>query len=193
MGWFARAARLFAGAGLRRDDAALTRRAADEVDLDRYRANVGVVLFNREGRVWLGHRANTQGPHTWQFPQGGVDKGEDLLAAAIRELAEETGVTSVTYLGRTEGWITYDFPADWGGSKAAKGWRGQKQVWFAFRFDGEDSEVDLNAHPPAEFESWRWGDLEEAPGLVIPFKRVAYDKVIEAFQPYRAALSGRAA
>lgn len=161
--------------------------------MSKYRTNVGVVLFNHTGQVWLGHRANTQGAHTWQFPQGGVDKGEELLAAARRELLEETGVSSVTYLGCTEGWITYDFPADWGGSKQAKGWMGQKQVWFAFRFDGEDSEVNLQAHLPQEFESWRWGGLDEAPGLVIPFKRGAYDKVIAAFRRYEAELAGHKA
>lgn len=159
----------------------------------RYRANVGVVLFNSVGQVWLGHRAHTQGAHTWQFPQGGVDKDEDLLAAAKRELLEETGVSTVTYLGCTEGWITYDFPADWGGSKQAKGWVGQKQVWFAFRFDGDDAEVNLSHHEPAEFEAWRWGELEEAPGLVVPFKRGAYDQVIAAFRPYAERLSGRRA
>lgn len=154
------------------------------MDLALYRTNVGVVLFNSAGQVWLGRRANTQGPHSWQFPQGGVDKGEDLLAAAKRELCEETGVVSVSYLGATGGWITYDFPEGWTGSKAMKGWRGQKQVWFAFRFDGPDSEVDLAAHPPAEFEEWRWGDLHEAPGLVVEFKRSAYEQVVRQFAPF---------
>ena len=84
-------------------------------------------------------------PHNWQFPQGGVDKGEDLETAALRELHEETGVSSAILLGRTEGWIVYDFPADrWPASQErASGWNGQKQVWFAFRFTGEDAEIDL--------------------------------------------------
>src|SRR5882757_7341471 len=111
-------------------------------DLSLYRPNVGVVLFDRDGRVWLGRRCKTEGPYSWQFPQGGVDDGEDLYAAALRELHEETGVTSVSLLGRTEDWIAYDFPRGWSGSKAQKGWKGQKQVWFAFRFDGKDSEID---------------------------------------------------
>lgn len=149
-----------------------------------YRPNVGVVLFHPDGRVWLGRRAATQGPHNWQFPQGGVDQGEDIYAAARRELREETGVVSAEYLGRTPGWITYDFPIGYSGSKIAKGWKGQKQVWFALRFTGRDEEVDLNAHHPPEFDAWRWADLDEAPELVIPFKRAAYETVVNAFRPY---------
>jgi len=161
-------------------------------DLAAYRPNVGVVLFHPDGRVWLGRRAGTQGPHNWQFPQGGVDEGEELEAAALRELAEETGAVSVTHLGRTEGWLVYDFPADHGGSKLAKGWKGQRQVWFALRFDGEESEFDLTRHGPPEFDTWRWGRLDEAPELVIPFKRPTYEAVVSAFQSF-AGLSGRAA
>ena len=161
-------------------------------DLNLYRPNVGVVLFHPDGRVWLGRRVNTPGPHNWQFPQGGVDAGEDLAAAAARELKEETGVSSVTALGRTDGWITYDFPADHGGSKQARGWRGQRQVWFAMRFDGEEREIDLVAHAPQEFDAWRWGYLEETPDLVVPFKRQAYEAVVKAFRSF-AARPGRAA
>jgi putative (di)nucleoside polyphosphate hydrolase len=150
-------------------------------DLTLYRANVGIVLFDGMGRVWLGRRAKTKGPYNWQFPQGGVDEGEDLQTAAVRELQEETGVVTVTLLGRTQDWITYDFPSGWTGSKAQKGWLGQKQVWFAFRFDGDDSEIDLNAHLPAEFDAWRWGRLEDAADRVVPFKRDTYLHVAQAF------------
>lgn len=161
-------------------------------DLAAYRPNVGVVLFHPDGRVWLGRRAGTEGPHNWQFPQGGVDGGEELYAAALRELAEETGAVTVTFLGRTEGWLVYDFPTDHGGSKLAKGWKGQRQVWFALRFDGEEREFDLDRHGPPEFDAWRWGRLSEAPELVIPFKRRTYETVVAAFQSF-AGLSGRAA
>jgi|KBSSwiStaDraftv2_1062776.scaffolds.fasta_scaffold08132_6 putative (di)nucleoside polyphosphate hydrolase len=154
--------------------------------LELYRPNVGVVLFHHDGRVWLGRRVNTPGPRNWQFPQGGVDPGEELLAAAERELFEETGAKTFTLLGRTDGWITYDFPADHGGSKQARGWRGQRQAWFALRFDGDESEFDLNGFGHPEFDTWRWGYLQEAPALVIPFKQQAYEQVVEAFEAFAA-------
>lgn len=150
-------------------------------DFPHHRPNVGVVLFHPDGRVWYGRRAATPGPHNWQFPQGGVDEGEDLEAAARRELAEETGVVSATLIARTDGWIVYDFPADYGGSKQARGFKGQKQVWFAFRFTGDEAEIDLEAHGEIEFDAWRWGDLTEAPDLIVPFKRASYEQVVAAF------------
>lgn len=159
----------------------------------RYRPNVGVVLFNREGRVWLGRRSGSPSPANWQFPQGGVDEGEDLEAAARRELAEETGVVSVSLLARADGWITYDFPAGMGGSKAARGYKGQSQAWFAFRFDGEDAEVDLHAHHEIEFDRWRWATLDEALVTVAPFKREAYGRVIAAFAHLSDELAARGA
>lgn len=147
-----------------------------------HRPNVGVVLFNGEGRVWLGRRARTPEPWNWQFPQGGVDDGEDLLDAALRELEEETGARSAELLGRTEGWIVYDFPPE----VAARGgpWRGQKQVWFAFRFTGEETEFRLDGHHQVEFEAWRWARLDEAPELIVPFKRAAYEQVATAFRRF---------
>jgi putative (di)nucleoside polyphosphate hydrolase len=156
------------------------------MDLSRYRPNVGVVLFHPDGRVWLGRRAGTPGPYNWQFPQGGVDDGEDLESAARRELQEETGARSVTLLGRTDGWIAYDFPPEARGAKIARGWKGQKQVWFAFRFDGDEAEFDLAGHDHPEFEAWRWGYLGEAPELIVPFKRPAYEAVATAFAPLAA-------
>jgi putative (di)nucleoside polyphosphate hydrolase len=153
-------------------------------DLSKYRPNVGVVLFHpSDGRVWLGRRVGTPPPHNWQFPQGGVDEGEDLYDAALRELAEETGITSVRFLARTEGWITYDFPPGHLGSKMMQGWSGQRQAWFALAFTGEEAEVRLDGHHQVEFDAWRWGALDEAPELVIPFKRAAYEQVVAAFRP----------
>ena len=152
-------------------------------DFPHHRPNVGVVLFHPDGRVWYGRRAGTPEPHCWQFPQGGVDEGEDYEAAARRELAEETGVVSVEPLAEIQQWVAYDFPAGYGGTKQARGWKGQKQKWFAFRFTGDESEIDLEQHAEIEFDAWRWGRLDEAPGLIVPFKRKAYEQVVAAFAP----------
>ena len=153
-------------------------------DLSLYRPNVGVVLFNRDGRVWLGRRISAGGPFNWQFPQGGVDEGEDWDTAARRELWEETGARSVEKLGETQDWIVYDFPPEAQGSKIAKGWRGQKQKWLAFRFTGEESEFDLKAHSHPEFDQWRWARLDEALDTVVLFKRNAYVQVVSAFRTF---------
>jgi len=158
-------------------------------DYPKHRPNVGVVLFNSAGKVWYGHRAGQQGEHAWQFPQGGVDKGEDVEAAARRELEEETGVVSAELIGRTEGWIAYDFPEALKAQHKLKGkkpWDGQKQVWFAFRFTGEESEIRLDQHDDIEFDAWRWGDLSEACDLIVPFKRGAYEQVVAAFSTFAA-------
>ncbi len=151
------------------------------MDLSHYRPNVGVVLFHPDGRVWLGKRVDTPGPYNWQFPQGGIDEGEDHLTAAKRELWEETGVQSTEFLARTEDWIAYDFPPEMLGSKAAKGWKGQKQVWFALRLTGPESEIRLDHHSEIEFEAWRWDRLAATPQVIVPFKRPVYEKVASAF------------
>ena len=157
------------------------------MDLSHYRPNVGVVLFHGDDRVWYGRRAGVVGIDNWQFPQGGVDAGEDLEAAARRELQEETGVRSAELIARTPDWIVYDFPPEMVGKKIAKGWRGQKQIWFAMRFTGEESEIDLEQHHEIEFDAWRWGALAEAPDLIVPFKREAYRQVVAAFTHIGAA------
>jgi putative (di)nucleoside polyphosphate hydrolase len=161
--------------------------------LSAYRPNVGVVLFHPDGRVWYGHRNGMEMTAGWQFPQGGVDAGEELEAAARRELAEETGVRSVSILARTQGWLTYDYPPGMAGSKAARGWKGQKQVWFACRFEGEESEINLVGEHEVEFDAWRWGALAEAPELIVPFKRGVYLQVAVAFARFAGGEAGRRA
>ena len=160
-----------------------------EEDVSRYRPNVGVVLFNRRGEVWLGRRVHGRGPRNWQFPQGGIDPGEELEAAARRELYEETGVRSVEPLGRVEDWITYDFPPAVMRRGDARGFKGQRQAWLAMRFTGEDSEVDLTAVPPAEFDRWRWATLEQAEELVVPFKAATYARVTAEFRRFAEPVS----
>ena len=153
------------------------------MDLSRYRPNVGIVLLHEDGRAWLGRRSGTPGPYNWQFPQGGVDRGEDLEAAARRELREETGATTVELLGRTHDWIAYDFPPNHQRRRFFSRWIGQKQMWFAFRFRGDDSEINLTQHHEIEFDAWRWASLDDALTSVVEFKRDTYRKVLDAFRP----------
>jgi putative (di)nucleoside polyphosphate hydrolase len=131
-------------------------------------------------------------PAQLAVPAGRGGSGEDVEAAARRELAEETGATSVSPLGRTDGWIAYDYPPELLGAKRGRGFKGQKQVWFALRFDGEEAEFDLAAHHEPEFDAWRWGYLAEAPELVVPFKRAAYEQVVAAFALFAATKSATA-
>jgi putative (di)nucleoside polyphosphate hydrolase len=155
-----------------------------------YRLNVGIVLFNAAGLVLIGRRFRDDGPEIilpgleWQMPQGGVDPGEDLHEAAMRELWEETGVTSADYLGETD-WLTYEFPsfAVPPSHRLAK-FRGQRQKWFALRFKGSDDEIDPltpRNGQPTEFDAWRWERLERVPDLVVPFRREVYRKVAQNF------------
>ena len=156
-----------------------------------YRPNVGVALFNRDGRVWYGRRFHDfpESPDTWrwQMPQGGVDDGEPIVEAAYRELKEETGVSSARLLTVTPGWLAYDFPRGY----KKKHWRGQRQKWAAMLFEGKESEIDLEAEDHQEFDAWRWGELEEAPSLIVPFKRHVYEELMAAFGPLRDFLRAR--
>lgn len=158
-------------------------------ELSNYRPCAGIMLLNREGLVFIGRRialaADHVPPHAWQMPQGGIDEGEDPYDAALRELREETNVVSATLLVTAPDWYCYDVP---GGMirKGGKAYKGQRQKWFAMRFDGADSEIDIE-HPAggvhAEFDAWRWERLDRLPDLVVPFKRPIYEKVVEVFRP----------
>ncbi len=152
-----------------------------------YRPCVGIVVFNADGKVWTGQRianAETTSEYRWQLPQGGIDKGEDPLPAAKRELFEETGIRSVSLLAEAGEWFNYDLPDDILGVALKGKYRGQTQKWFAFRFEGSEDEINIT-HPPdgshPEFDAWEWKDLQELPDLIVPFKRGIYERVVEEF------------
>ncbi|MGH6865231.1 MAG: RNA pyrophosphohydrolase [Methyloceanibacter sp.] len=155
-----------------------------------YRPCVGVMLLNGEDRVFVGRRSDRgsepEGPgNWWQMPQGGMNEGESPEAAARRELREETGVESARFLARTADWLIYDLPAALVGIAWEGRYRGQKQMWFAARFEGMDREIDISPRPghDAEFDAWRWVPMEELPALVVPFKRNVYAQVVRGFEP----------
>jgi len=156
------------------------------VDKTLYRPAAGIVIFNPKGQVWLGRRAGEKSKYRWQFPQGGIDKGEKPKDAAMRELWEETGLKPehVAPLGRIKDWLYYDFPPEYKGRKATKGWHGQRQKWFAVRLSGKDKHFDLKAHPPIEFSDWKWGNLSDTADLIVPFKRKVYERLIIEFADY---------
>lgn len=161
-----------------------------------YRPCVGVVLVNRDGLVFVGRRVggpeHVDATHSWQMPQGGIDDGEEPGEAALRELYEETNVSSVEPLAEASEWFAYDLPEPIA-REAWKGrYRGQTQKWIALRFTGEDSEIDVRkpgggAHKP-EFIDWRWEKLANTPELIIPFKRSVYDRVAREFAPVATSI-----
>ncbi|KAB0681289.1 RNA pyrophosphohydrolase [Aureimonas leprariae] len=158
-----------------------------------YRPCVGIMVLNGEGNVWVGRRlVEPKGEMAgaaalWQMPQGGIDDDEDPLAAARRELFEETGIETVSLLGTSPDWVTYELPPELVGIALKGRYRGQKQKWFAFRFEGAESEIRIDPPPgghSAEFDEWAWRPMDEVLSGVVPFKRAVYETVIGAFRRF---------
>jgi len=161
-----------------------------------YRRCAGVTLINAQGLVFIGQRKKERDAlpasgHEWQMPQGGIDAGESPLEAAKRELYEETNVRSASVVAEAPDWWSYDLPPEIGGRWKSR-YRGQTQKWFLFRFEGDESEIDIDlpaeGNHHAEFRAWRWERFEALPDLVVPFKRDVYVKVVEFFAPIARGL-----
>ena len=149
-----------------------------------YRPCVGVMLVNGDGHAFVGKRIDNREGDFWQMPQGGIDEGEELRDAALRELWEETGVAAehVSLLAETREELFYDLPEAllgklWGGK-----YRGQRQYWLLARFTGSDEHIRIDAHDPAEFCEWKWIEPALLPDLIVPFKKRVYRSVLEEFR-----------
>jgi putative (di)nucleoside polyphosphate hydrolase len=153
----------------------------EEVTRLPYRPCVGLMLLNREHKVFVAQRIDTPIP-AWQLPQGGIDRGEEPRHAALRELKEEIGTNKAEIIGESRRWLSYDLPLDlvpkvWSGR-----YRGQSQKWFVLRFLGEDSDIRLDTAKP-EFSAWKWAEPESLPDLIVPFKRQLYREILAEFAP----------
>jgi putative (di)nucleoside polyphosphate hydrolase len=147
-----------------------------------YRLGVGIMLIGHNSKVFVGKRADNS-TDAWQMPQGGIDEGEDYKDAAIRELKEEIGTDNVEIIAESEGWYSYDIPAEiasrlWQGKYA-----GQKQKWFLMRFLGKDEEININTEHP-EFVDWKWVEPSLLPDIIVDFKQDLYRKLVQEFSAY---------
>ena len=164
--------------------AILYRKQMNEGDPLPYRPCVGVMLVNAEGKAFVGKRIDNREGDWWQMPQGGVDPGEDLEAAMRREVVEETGIPGrlLDVIARLPEELVYDLPEELQGKLWGGRFRGQRQTWYLVRFTGTEADIDLDAHGEPEFCEWKWVDPERLPELIVPFKREAYQAIVEGFR-----------
>ena len=149
-----------------------------------YRLGAGIMLLNRERKVWVGARIDNPDA-AWQMPQGGIDEGEEPWAGALRELEEETGIRAdlVERIAEHPERLRYDLPGEWREKLWRGKWRGQMQHWFLARFLGSDSDVNLETEHP-EFRDWKWVEPAHLPDIIVPFKRDLYRRLVEDFADY---------
>ncbi len=153
-----------------------------------YRPCVGAVVFNHKGEVLVARRVDSGGD-AWQLPQGGIDRGESLIEALRREMREEIGTDNFDIIAESHDWLVYDLPAELVG-RAFKGrYRGQRQRWFAVRFLGRDSEIDVATTRHPEFDAWKWVSIEDVPGFAIHFKREVYGAIVDEFRPIALSIA----
>jgi len=147
------------------------------LDREGYRPNVGIILCNAKNEVFWGKRIRE---HSWQFPQGGIKRGETPEEAMYRELFEEVGLKPehVRILGRTKGWLRYEVPNQWIKREWRGSYKGQKQIWFLLRLVGRDNDVSLRASAKPEFDAWRWNEYWIPLDAVIEFKRGVYEQAL---------------
>ena len=139
------------------------------------RIGVGIVVLNKDNKVFVAKRIDNQ-KNFWQMPQGGVNKGEDYLDAAYRELEEETSINSVELIKELDGLISYELPKNLLGIIWKGKYRGQEQKWFVMRFLGQDSEINIKTKNP-EFCEWRWSDIDDITNYVVDFKKHVYEQI----------------
>ena len=139
------------------------------------RDGVGIVVLNKDNKIFVAKRIDNQ-KNFWQMPQGGIDKGEDYLVAAYRELEEETSIKNVKLIKEIDGFITYELPKNLLGIIWKGKYRGQKQKWFIMRFLGKDNEINIKTKHP-EFCDWKWVNIENITDLVVDFKLHVYEEV----------------
>lgn len=154
--------------------------ASDRAAPKGYRPCAGIMLINKDNRIFVGQRIDT--PYeAWQMPQGGIEENESIEAACARELEEEVGTTKAELIKKSRYWMTYDLPESlrkklWGGL-----YRGQAQCWCAFRFLGSDDDIQLDT-PEPEFQTWQWIEPQHLVDVIVPFKRDIYETVLREFK-----------
>lgn len=147
-----------------------------------YRPGVGMMIINKDKKVFLAKRTDTK-IQAWQMPQGGIDVGETPSKAALREMEEEIGTCNAHIIAESKNWYSYDIPKFliqklWNGS-----FKGQRQKWFLIEYQGRDDEINLSTSHP-EFNEWKWAEIEDLTKMIIPFKKKLYQAVIDEFSVF---------